>query len=92
MEFIYAKIGRILLSTMINRILYYPVRIFKKIFGGVMIKLLIVGAIFGMISNVTGIPLSPVYPTISRQNLKFEATSIDDEKYETFKKYVGSKF
>jgi len=66
---------------------------FNRVFKGVtMFKLLFSAVFFGMISNVTGIPLSPCYPVIQSNRIKIELTSINQTKYSNFKQYVGSKF
>lgn len=57
-----------------------------------MVKLLTTGAFLGMLSNVTGIPLSPYYPTVKGQEIRFEATKINTSRFEGFKAYVASKF
>jgi hypothetical protein len=57
-----------------------------------MIKLIFFGVSFGMLSNMTGIPLSPYYPVVQNNKIEFEATSVNQSKYSNFKQYVDSKF
>jgi hypothetical protein len=55
-------------------------------------KIIFLAIFFGMLSNITGIPLSPCYPVIQNKNIKFELTSINQANYSNFKKYLVSKF
>lgn len=57
-----------------------------------MIKLIFFGVFFGMLSSVTGIPLSPYYPVVQNNKIRFELTSINQTTYSNFKQYVESKF
>ncbi len=78
--------------TLLRMIVSTLIRYCKKLFGGFMFKLLFMGVLVSMLSNITGVPVSPVYPIIHNQSLKFETTSIDQNKYKNFKKYIVSKF
>ena len=57
-----------------------------------MLKLIFIGIIVSSLSNLTGVPASPVFPSISNNRIKLELTEINQNKYKNFKKYVASKF
>lgn len=81
-----------LISPKLRIVIMFSKWIFKKLFGGkTMIRLMFFSVFVGMLSSVTGIPLSPYYPIVQNNKIRFELTSINQKKYSNFKHYVGSR-
>lgn len=92
LELVMGQIGQsVLKRLLIGTVTSFICNVIRFV-GGFMIKLLVMGIIVSTISNLTGVPVFPVYPTIVNKSIKFESTSINQKNYQNFKNYIGSKF